>query len=271
MKDESVSKLKAALIRKKNEIKSAPKDKVYGMIDKIMSRISKDYDITGKKLHDKWVDEYNTIPDKWIMKEGYKAPKVQPKGALNVFDIDDTLFRSKSRVAIMKDGKVVRYLDSGEFNTYKLKPGEEHDFSEFRSAKNFHTTAVPIDSMISRAQRAVKEHKPGDKTIIITARSDFDDKELFLQKFREHDFPIDNVYVERAGNLEKFKRGAPSHITKGVVLKKYLNTGMFNKIRMWDDHEGNLNILIKIGSLYPDVKIQAFLVDPETGNTTRHK
>lgn len=196
--------------------------------------------------------------------------KEEVKGTLNVFDIDDTLFRSKSRVVIVKDGKVVRELNSGEFNTYKLKPGEDYDFSQFRSAKHFHTTAVPIDKMIERAQRAVKSHKPEDKTVIITARSDFDDKELFLQKFREHDFPIDEVYVERAGNLERFKKGAPSHITKGVVLKKYLNTGRFNRVRMWDDHEGNLNILIKIGSLY-NIDVQAFLVDPETGNTTRHK
>lgn len=196
--------------------------------------------------------------------------KEEPKGTLNVFDIDDTLFKSKARVLIRKDGKIVRELNSGEFNTYKLKPGEEHDFSQFRSAKQFHSTGVPIDKMIERAQRAVKSHKPGDKTIIITARSDFDDKELFLQKFREHGFPIDEVYVERAGNLERFKKGAPTHITKGVVLKKYLNTGRFNRVRMWDDHPSNLNILIKIGSLY-NVDVQAFLVDPETGDTTRHQ
>lgn len=201
---------------------------------------------------------------------GFLLEKEDPKGTLNVFDIDDTLFRSKSRVVITKDGKVVRELNSGEFNTYKLKPGEEYDFSQFRSAKHFHTTAVPIDKMIARAQRAVKSHKAGDKTVIITARSDFDDKDLFLQKFREHDFPIDQVYVERAGNLEKLKKGSPTHITKGVVIKKYINTGRYNRIRMWDDHESNLRILLKIGERF-NVDIEAYLVDPETGNTVRYR
>lgn len=200
----------------------------------------------------------------------YLLEKEDPKGTLNIFDIDDTLFRSKTRVVIVKDGKFVRELSSGEFNTYKLKPGEDYDFSQFRSAKHFHTTAVPIDKMIERAQRAVKQHKPGDKTIIITARSDFDDKDLFLQKFRDHDFPIDQVHVERAGNLEKLKKGSPTHITKGVVIKRYLNTGRFNRIRMWDDHEKNLNMLLKIGDRF-NIETQAFLVDPETGNTVRYR
>ena len=197
--------------------------------------------------------------------------KKNKKGMLNVFDIDSTLFNSDTKVIIKKDGKIVRELNSGEFNTYKLKPGESHDFTQFGSSSIFKKTAVPIDKMFQRAQSAVSKKSREDKTIIITARSDFDDKEMFLQKFRDHGFPIDQVYVERAGNLEKFKKGTKTHITKGVVLKKYLSTGNYDRIRMWDDAESNLNILLKISALYPDIEAQAFLVDPDTGNTTRHK
>jgi hypothetical protein len=39
---------------------------------------------------------------------------------------------------------------------------------------------------------------------------------------------------------------------------------------MWDDHEGNLDILVKLSKLHPEIKIEAYLVDPETGNTTRY-
>ena len=67
-KDDSVSKLKVALVKKKNKIKSAPDDKVYGIIDKIMKKISKSDDISGQELHDKWVDKHGMVPDKWIMK-----------------------------------------------------------------------------------------------------------------------------------------------------------------------------------------------------------
>jgi hypothetical protein len=192
------------------------------------------------------------------------------KGTLNIFDIDDTLFRSESKVLIKKNGKVVKELNSGEYNTYKLKQGEQFDFSQFRSAKTFYNTAVPIDKMIDRARRAVSQENPEDKTIIVTARSDFDNKSLFLQKFREHGFPIDQVYVERAGNLAKYKKGVKTSITKGVVLKKYLNTNKFDTVRFWDDAEENLNMLDKLKTIYPNIKFQGFLVDPETGNTSRH-
>jgi len=267
---DSVNKLKIALVKKKDKIRSAPDDKVYDIIDKIMKKISKSDDISGQELHDKWVDEYDMIPDKWIMKESYKAPKVQPKGMLNIFDIDDTLFQSEAHVNIMKKGKLVKQLMSGEFNTYKLKDGEEYDFTEFRSGEHFYKTAKPIDKMIVRAQRAVAQQDTNSRTIIVTARSDFKDKEPFLQKFRDHGFPIDQVYIERSGNLQKLMKSVKTPVTKAVVIRKYINSGKYNKIRMWDDHEGNLDILVKLSKLHPEIKIEAYLVDPDTGNTTRY-
>mgnify|MGYP006269185647 FL=1 len=192
------------------------------------------------------------------------------RGTLNVFDIDDTLFKTSSKILIRKDGKAVRELNSGEFNTYVLKPGEQYDFEQFRSGKHFYATSKPIDVMIKRAQRAVGSETENCKTIIITARSDLFDKEHFLQKFRDHDFPIDQVFVERAGNLQKLQPSAKTHITKGAVLLRYIKTNQFNKIRMWDDSAPNLDILLKIGDKYPDIKIEAFLVDEE-GNTTRYR
>lgn len=270
MNKDSVTKLMIALVKKKDKIKSAPDDKVYDIIDKIMKKISKSDDISGQELHDKWVDKHGMIPDKWIMKEGYKAAKVQPKGMLNIFDIDDTLFKSETHVNIMKNNNFVRQLTSSEFNTYKLKDGEEYDFTEFRSGEHFYKTAKPIDKMIVRAQRAVSQQDINSKTIIITARSDFKDKGPFLQKFRDHGFPIDQVYVERSGNLQKLMKSAKPSIIKAVVIRKYINSGKYDKIRMWDDNEGNLDVLMKLSKLHPETKIEAYLVDPDTGNTTRY-
>lgn len=205
-----------------------------------------------------------------MIREGYKAPKVKPKGLLNVFDIDDTLFRTNAKISIVKNGKVIKVLNSGEFNTYELKPGEEYNFDQFRSGKLFRDTSQPIDKMLSRAERAVSSQDENSKSIIITARSDFVDKGPFLQKFRDHGFPIDKVYVERAGNLQKLQKKASVHITKGVVLIKYIKSGQFNKIRMWDDSSKNLDILLKLGEKYPEISMEAYLVD-EDGNTKRYK
>lgn len=188
------------------------------------------------------------------------------KITLNIFDIDDTLFKSTSKTAVVKNGKVVRKLDTKELLTYKLNPGEHLDYAEFKSGKHFHDTATPIEKMIRRAQQAVH----GDtnaKTIIITARADLTDKDLFLQKFREHGFPIDQVYVERAGNVKS--RGTNSPRSKAVIIRKYIATNQYDRIRMWDDHSDNLSMLLKLKKLHPEINFEAFLVNSEKGTSTR--
>jgi hypothetical protein len=41
----------------------------YDSIDKLMQKLCKDHDISGKKLHDMFVDKHNLTPDTWIKKQ----------------------------------------------------------------------------------------------------------------------------------------------------------------------------------------------------------
>ena len=190
------------------------------------------------------------------------------KGSLNIFDCDDTLFRPNAKTRVMKDGKVVGKLDSEQLKHYKKKPGENLDFAEFRSGKQFHSEAEPIDKMIRRAQLIVRHQGEHSETIILTARGDLSDKRMFLQKFRDHGFPIDHVFVERAGNIHGAGTNAP--LSKGVVIRRYINSGKFNKIRMWDDYPANLDMLLKIAKMHPEIEFEAYLVNPKTGVPTRY-
>lgn len=189
---------------------------------------------------------------------------------LNVWDIDDTLGKTAARVSVIKDGKVVKVLDPGEFNKYQLKQGESFDFSQFRSGKIFRDTFKPISNVLDRAKEIVMNQSENSHSIILTARSDFDDHKEFLQAFRDHGFPIDQVYVERAGNISNLRPSSPAsaHINKGVILKKYLKTGKWDRVRMWDDHEKNLDILFKVAQLYPNVEAVGYLV--KDGRVTRY-
>ncbi|NDB62169.1 hypothetical protein EB001_27585 [bacterium] len=186
---------------------------------------------------------------------------------LNIFDIDDTLFMSSAKTAVVKNGKVLHKLDTRELLNYKLKPGEKFDYSEFKSGKHFYDTATPIEKMIRRAQQAVHGSE-NSRTIIITARADLSDKDLFLKKFKEHGFPIDQVHVERAGNVKS--RGTNSPLSKAVVIRKYIATGLYSRIRMWDDHPGNLSMLLKLAKLHPEITFEAYLVNSESGTSTRY-
>ena len=38
---------------------------------------------------------------------------------LTIFDIDDTLFKTNSKVHVKKDGKTITKLSPAEFNSYK--------------------------------------------------------------------------------------------------------------------------------------------------------
>ena len=66
--NQAVPELKSALLAKKTTLQNASEDDVYDIIDDIMTRIAKSHGISGKKLHDMWVKEYDQIPDTWIMK-----------------------------------------------------------------------------------------------------------------------------------------------------------------------------------------------------------
>lgn len=190
-------------------------------------------------------------------------------GTLNVFDIDETLFRTFAKIRVMKDGKLVRELTNQELNNYKLQPGEKYDFAEFRNAKTFKETSQPIERMFSRAKAVISGQDEHSKTILLTARADFDDKDMFLQTFRDHGFPIDDTHVHRAGNLSKIKPDVSTAVAKMTFLRKYINSGKYNKIRVWDDSTKNLNAIAKLIQMHPNIKIETYLVHHD-GSTTRH-
>lgn len=74
----AVEELKDALLSNKKEINAAKEDsdKVYEIIDRLMTSIANSHNISGKQMHDMWVDKYNEVPDTWIMEDakGFKNP-----------------------------------------------------------------------------------------------------------------------------------------------------------------------------------------------------
>ena len=158
-------------------------------------------------------------------------------------DVDDTLFHTFAKILVLRDGKVIKELSNQEFNTYELQDGESFDFQQFRNAKLFKETSIPIPQTINRIKRMFKNIGPrGSKVIFLTARADFDDKHTFLQTFREHGIPIDNIYVERAGNINT---GTTAEKKKSIVLK-YLSTGVYRRVRLIDDDMANIKTFLNI-------------------------
>lgn len=182
-------------------------------------------------------------------------------GSLTIFDIDDTLFHTTAMIAVKKDGKVIKRLTNQEFNTYDLKSGEEFDFSEFRDSEKFNTESVPIARMLAKAKAILANsvRNPKSRVIIVTARANFNNKEKFLDTFRKHGFDIDKVRVERAGNMTDASHPA---VKKAIIIRNYLRTGEFSKVRLFDDSMANLREFLKLNKEFPSIKFEAYFANP---------
>jgi hypothetical protein len=188
----------------------------------------------------------------------YEPAAAEPQGAaLTVFDIDETLFHTAAKIHVIKDGKLVDSLDNQQFNNYQLKPGESFDFKQFRDAQLFYDTSKPVKKMWQRAQDTLSQigKRPGSRVIIVTARSDLDDKETFLDTFRKHGLDIDKMHVHRAGNLP-----IPAAAAKKAIIGKYLESGKFTEVRLFDDAESNLRSFLELQNDYPNIKFAAYMV-----------
>ena len=185
---------------------------------------------------------------------------------LTMFDVDETMFKTKAKVKVVnKNGKVVKKLDNQQFNLYKKKAGEEFDYGEFKNAEVFNRTSTPIARMINKVKVILKNAvRKGSKVIIVTARPNFDDKELFLDTFRNQGIDIDKIYVERAGNLGS----GPAAENKKVIFRKYLDQKIYKRIRLFDDAKSNLKAFLSLQKDYPDVSFEAFLAKPN-GSVSR--
>lgn len=160
------------------------------------------------------------------------------KTKLAFFDIDETLFHTFAKINVMKNSKIIKKLNNQEFNTYKLEDGESFDFTEFRNSKIFYDTSKPINHIINLVKKYIENN---DRVIFLTAREDFEDKQIFLETFRKYGIQIDNpnVYVERSGNLKHIKSVSDR---KKEVVKKYLSEN-YSTIKMYDDDRKNLETI----------------------------
>ena len=184
-----------------------------------------------------------------------KASEISPK-KLVVFDIDDTLVHTQTKVHVVKDGQVVDSLNSHDFTHYRLKPGEEFDFSGFRNAREFFEKSKPIIPMMNQLKRDIAT---GNKVVMVTARADFDDKELFLDTFRKFGIDMGKVHVYRAGNS---KEGTTEE-RKKAIIKRLLDSGNFTKAIMYDDAKPNLHTFIELKRDHPQTRFYAWHVSLE--------
>jgi hypothetical protein len=192
-------------------------------------------------------------------KDFIKQPeRKDPSTTLHAFDIDETLFSHdhdhlKIHVKHKKSGKVVKSLTNQEYNSHKLHPDHEYDYSEFRSSKTFEKSARPIRSMIAKLKAI---HKRNKNVEMLTARADFDDKDHFGKHMKKFGLDIDKIHVRRAGNL-----GDTAPKNKAKAVSALIQKHGYKKVHLYDDSLDNLKHFKALKKKHPDVEFHAHHVD----------
>jgi hypothetical protein len=183
-------------------------------------------------------------------------------GSLAIFDIDDTMFRTTTRVHVVRNEKRIVSLTAAEFNVYKLNPSESFDFSEFRNAKHFADTAKPIANIFRLAKTILKRN--AGRLIVVTARADMDDKQLFIDTFRKYGFNMNKSHIFRAGNINK-----PGAEAKKDIIRTQMTGQAYKTARMFDDARKNLDAFKELASEFSECRFEAWLIH-EDGSMVRY-
>ena len=184
---------------------------------------------------------------------------------LVIFDIDDTLVHTRTKVRVLKDGKVVKELNSHDFTHYKLQPGEEFDFENFRNAHDFFHNSKPIIPMMNQLKQDIAT---GNKVVMVTARADFDDRKLFLDTFRKYGVDMGKVHVYRAGNMTQ---KVQTEEKKKIIIRNLLDKGNYTKAIMYDDAVPNLTSFVELKDEYASTKFYAWHVSLEGEASEYHR
>lgn len=181
-------------------------------------------------------------------------PDLKRGFGITFIDLDETLFKTYAKINVVKEGKTVRKLSNLEFNNYVLEEGESFEFSEFSDSRLFRETSVPIPRtmrMVREMIGRIKETGSFSRIVILTARPDFHDKEIFLRTFTDNGIDVSDknvFYIDRVGNINY---GTVAERKRNTILK-YLKKGIYRRCRMIDDNIENLRAFIELGKNIPE-------------------
>lgn len=154
---------------------------------------------------------------------------------LLIFDIDDTILTGEVYIKIVdaETGEYLHKVNSNQFNTYKLKPGEKFDFSEFADPAIFEKNKVTkyFDTM-------VREYKRGTHICLLTARGGKDVGEMIREYFLKRGVDIKEELVICINDDESPYTGTTAE-RKAQAIEDLVGVG-YDTIIFFDDNKENL-------------------------------
>lgn len=150
---------------------------------------------------------------------------------LLIFDIDDTLLITDTKVFVTKGGRIVRTLSSAEFNDDVLRPGERYDYSDFSSLK---TMKRGIFTPYIKTLR--REYAKGTHICILTARQITDKIKQF---FLDAGIDIKDELIIAVNDPKQPYTGNVAQ-RKSQAISSLIEKGEYDTIVFFDDNKENL-------------------------------
>lgn len=176
-----------------------------------------------------------------------KAQTSLVESKLRIFDFDDTLARTDSKIVLLKNDGSRLEQTPGEWAVYKPQPGDEFDYSQFRGPL-INPKEIKEYTRILRGMIGVTS--PGRKNVILTAR-DSQARQGILDFLR--DINVD------ASKLELITLGSSDPMDKARYIEGKIGEG-FDDVMFFDDSEKNIKAVNSLKSKYPHVRILSRLV-----------
>lgn len=182
------------------------------------------------------------MKNKKLLQQVIKETIISESGSwqkvLYIFDFDDTLARTKSKIYVSNElsGEELT-LTPAEFALYEPKAGDKFDFSDFNKL----IKPQEIDWTLKLLRRVVEKYGH-DGAVILTARQFAKPVRRFLK-----DRGLGDIQIQPLGDGHPEKK---SNWISAVIQNLDLE-----KIVFFDDSHKNVQVVRKIKEQFPDVKI----------------
>jgi hypothetical protein len=175
------------------------------------------------------------------------ASKTIAENKLRVFDFDDTLAKTASKILLTKADGTHLEQSPGEWAIYDAQPGDKFDFSQFRGEL---IEPEEIKGYTNILRNMLKAGTEGRKVVILTARDPLSRQGIlnFLA-----DIEIDS------NMLELVTLGSSDPTDKAQWIASKIEDG-YNDILFFDDSEKNVKAVDSLRNVYPHIKLRSQLV-----------
>ena len=170
---------------------------------------------------------------------------------ITIFDVDDTLVVTRSKIKVHNPSTgFSTELTPQEFNTFKKRPNDKMDFSDFQSIDILKAGKI-IEWVFAILKRTIAKGRPVG---IITAR---DDASLIQQFLSHNGININPNYIFAINDPALQFKGSTAN-RKKEAFRKFIDMG-FNNFTFFDDDRENINIANSLNK-EPGITMKAKLI-----------